>query len=145
MRSTIGPTRAFLYARSNGESQNTPTPIADEQLLRLRKHAQDRSYVVVGEARDVANGNSSSRPGLNAVIGSATCSPPDFDVLLVTDLMRLSRDVRLLGAIARRLTSAGIRVVAIDGPFEWREDGEQILRTAILNLIREWGGCDEED
>ncbi|MBY5448112.1 recombinase family protein [Rhizobium ruizarguesonis] len=145
MRSTIGPTRAFLYARSNGESQNAPTPKADEQLLRLRKHAQDRSYVVVGEARDLARGNSSSRPGLNAVIGSATCSPPDFDVLLVTDFMRLSRDLRLLGAIARRLTSAGIRVVAIDGPFEWREDGEQNLLTAVRNHLREMGEYDEGD
>jgi DNA invertase Pin-like site-specific DNA recombinase len=124
MLPTIGTTRAFLYARSACESQNASMTKADKQLQYLRKGARDRSYVVVGEACDVGtSGNSLSRSGLSAVISSATCTPPIFDVLLVTDLSRFARDIRLLTAITSSLTSAGIRIEVISEPFECRDEG----------------------
>jgi DNA invertase Pin-like site-specific DNA recombinase len=114
MRPTIGPIRAFLYARSASESQNAPTAKADEQLQRLRKHAQERSYVVVCEASDAAHsGNSLSRPGLALVMSQATRTPPAFDVLLTTNSSRLARDARLLMATVSRLIGAGVQIESI--------------------------------
>ncbi|TBZ36421.1 recombinase family protein [Rhizobium leguminosarum bv. viciae] len=115
-RSETGPIRAFLYARSGSEAQNAPTAKADDQLQRLRKYASDRSFVVVGEARDAAkSGASLSRPGLALMMKQATCSPPAFDVLLATDRPRLARGVEVFNAIASRLTGAGIQIEYVDG------------------------------
>lgn len=146
MRPEIGPIRAFLYARSATEAQNAPTARADEQLQRLRMYAQDRSYVVVGEACDAGrSGSSLSRPGLAVLLIQATCTPPTFDVLLVTDECRLARDLKLLTALASRLTGAGIQIEFIDGSVCGDEAAREAEQALIKRLLSITGSRHEED
>lgn len=115
MHPAIGPIRAFLYARSASESQNAPTAKVDEQLQRLRRHAQDCAYIITGEACDVAqSGLSMSRPGLTLVLRQSTCRPLTFDVLLATDRFRLARGIGLFNAIVSDLNSAAIEIEFIE-------------------------------
>ncbi|MBY3517081.1 recombinase family protein [Rhizobium laguerreae] len=128
MRPDVGPTRAFLYARSAVETQGASTPKVDEQLERLRNHAHERSFVVVGEARDAGqSGASLSRPGLELVMRNATSSPPTFDVLLATDIKRLARGAEIFLAITSRLSGAGIQIETADGTYRWREESARNL------------------
>ncbi|TBB53893.1 recombinase family protein [Rhizobium ruizarguesonis] len=138
-RSETGPIRAFLYARSAGETQSAPTANADAQLQLLRKHAYDRSFVVVGEARDAAqSGASLSRPGLTLVMQQATCSPSTFDVLVATDIKRLARGAEVFLAITSRLTGAGIQIETVDGTYEWMgEAAREANRIALQQLLPE--------
>ncbi|WP_082239337.1 recombinase family protein [Rhizobium leguminosarum] len=143
-----GPIRAFLYARSACESQIAPTARANEQLTLLRKHARDRSYVVVGEACDAAqSGIKLSRPGLTMVMSEATCIPPNFDLLLATDHARLARSPELFLAIVSRLTGSGIKIEFLDGIFfeaplgEW-DALEEAFRARVSRYL---GGNGEED
>ncbi|QEE47580.1 recombinase family protein [Rhizobium sp. WL3] len=115
MRPDIIPIRAFLYARSATEVHISPIAKVDEQLQRLRQHAQKLSYVVVGEARDAAkSGKSLSRTGLTSVLRQAACFPATFDVLLTVDRSRLARGIVIFETIASRLTAAGIRIEFAD-------------------------------
>lgn len=123
MRPEISPIRALLYGRSATEDQNAPTARADEQLQRLRQHAQKLSYVVVGEARDAAkSGNSLSRTGLTAVLRQAASVPATFDVLLTVDRSRIARSAGIFEAVAYRLTAAGIRIEFVDEASTLRDE-----------------------
>lgn len=146
MRPEIGPIRAFLYARSAAEAQNAPTARADEQLQRLRMYAQDRSYVVVGEACDAGrSGSSLSRPGLAFLLSQATCTPPTFDVLLATDECRLARDLKLLTALASRLTGAGMQIEFIDAGSVWGDEAAREAEQALIEKILSITGSRHEE
>lgn len=144
MRPVIGSTRAFLYARSASESQDAPTANVDEQLQRLRKHAQDRSYVVVGEASDGAqSGCKFLRPGLILTMHLATRTPPTFDILLVADVFRLARDTRTLLRIRSCLSGRGIRTELVDPPTVLWEATQETPQRALRNFLgMEMGGRD---
>ncbi len=144
----IGPIHAFLYARSATEAQHTPTARADEQLQRLRKYAKDRSYVVVGEACDAGrSGSSLSRAGLAYLLSQATCTPPTFDVLLTADECRLARDLKLLTALASRLTGAGIQIEFVNTGVVWGDEAAREAEQTALQKLSDYsmGRGHEED
>lgn len=142
MRPASVPIRAFLYARSGSESQDAPTAKVDEQLQRLRKYAQDRSYVIVGEASDAAqSGCKFLRLGLILAMHWATRTPPTFDVLLVADVFRLARDTRTLLRIRSCLTGRGIRTELVDPPTVFWEATQETLPKPLGNFLgMEMGG-----
>lgn len=136
MRPVIGPTRAFLDARSASESQNASTAKVDEQLHRLRKHAHDRAYVVVGEAYDNPR-YELLQPGLALVMSLAARTPLAFDVFIVTDVHRLGRDDRSLRLIRSHL---------IVPPIVLWEPTQKTSQGAPRSCSgREEGGRDEEE
>ncbi|RUM13421.1 recombinase family protein [Rhizobium phaseoli] len=143
MRPAINSTRAFLYARSGCESQKATRNVY-EQLQRLRKYSQDRSYVVVGEASDAAeSGYKFLRPGLIVAMHLATRTPPTFDVLLVADVSRLARDARTLLRIRSCLTGRGIRTELVDPPTVLWEATRETPQRALRNFLgMEMGGRD---
>ncbi|MBB4005947.1 recombinase family protein [Allorhizobium taibaishanense] len=145
MRPVIGPTRAFLYARSASESQNASTAKVDEQLHRLRKHAHDRAYVVVGEAYDNPRYDL-LQPGPALVMSLAARAPLAFDVFIVTDVHRLGRDERSLRLIRSHRSGAGIRTELIVPPIVLWEPTQKTSQGAPRSCSgREKGGRDEEE
>lgn len=84
--------RAAIYARYSTELQN-PTSITDQFAL-CRKYAADHNLAVVEEFSDpeMSGREILSRPGAMAMLNSVKLKPKPFDVVIVEDLNRLSRD-----------------------------------------------------
>jgi site-specific DNA recombinase len=95
-------TRFSVDAGLDADSQR------EELIAKLGKE-----YEIVGEYRDVASGTQESqdRPGLKKLLEDA--AKGDFEVLLCSDLTRLTRGLspEFIGAIQK----AGVKIVTTDG------------------------------
>src|SRR6185436_10870827 len=81
---------AAIYARFSTDKQEARS--LDDQLRRCRKFAADRGLEVVAEYQDAAiSGSTLDRVNLQKLLKDAKRG--DFDVVLVDDLSRLSRDL----------------------------------------------------
>lgn len=144
------PVRAVIYARSASERQNAPSAKVDEQLRRLRQHALERSYGIVGEASDASqSGINMSRPGLANVMSAAAAIPQTFDLVLTTDRTRLARNPVLLKEITSFLNSAGIKIEYAEeadlGPLAGGDRRELQWKDHIEDHLRRLGGLGEDD
>lgn len=104
------PKRAFIYGRVARAPQGVEA--AAEQLLKCKAYAADQGLVVVAQAVDApGSGLSDARPGFAALLGAVESGGVEF--VLVTELDRISRDVRALDYVLRSAAKTGVRVVAI--------------------------------
>lgn len=110
--------RAFLYARSATGYQRS----ISVQLAKLRAHAAARTYIVAGEAMDGPGSVMSMRlPGFAIVVGNVWYEPPCFDVLLVGEFCRPTRDIAHADDIISKRAARGIRTEVSGGPrIKWR-------------------------
>ncbi|TAY32394.1 recombinase family protein [Rhizobium leguminosarum] len=142
--------RAVIYARSGSEMQNAPSAKVDEQLRRLRQHALERSYVIVGEASDASQpGTTLSRPGLANVMSGAAAILRTFDLVLTTNGARLARNPMLLKEITSFLNGAGIKIEYADeadlGPLAGGDRQELPRKDRVEDHLRRLGGLGEDD
>src|SRR5690349_19661203 len=101
--------RAAVYARFSTEKQDSRS--IDDQVRRCRQVADQRGWEVVGDYSDAAvSGTHVDRVNLQRLLKDARRR--DFDLVVVDDLSRLSRD---LGAtwqiIFGDLAACGVHVV----------------------------------
>lgn len=98
----------YLYARYSTDRQSESS-IAD-QLRRCRDYAAARGWAVARECTDegISGAALGNRPGLLAVLAELRRG----DVLLVTDLSRLSRS-QDLAPLTERLRFRGVRVIGV--------------------------------
>lgn len=101
--------RAAIYARYSSDAQKA-TSIEDQER-NCRRRADNESWQVVAIFSDEAiSGATSDRPGYQRMQRAALRR--EFDVLILDDLSRLSRDSLECEKVIRKLEFASIRIVS---------------------------------
>ena len=97
------PNRAAIYARvsSEGERQNT-----DRQVVDLQVYAASAGLEVVRVFTEKASGVRDDRPVLAECLD--WCCGGNADILLVSEISRLGRTVKIIVDSVDRLTKAGV-------------------------------------
>ena len=106
--------RCGVYTRFSSDSQH-PASI-DDQLLACRRYAAQQGWQVLGAHEYVDEALSGvgveHRPAYRRLL-AALGSPPPFEVLLVDDLSRLSRDAAEILRLVRLLQGLGVKLISV--------------------------------
>ncbi|WP_347311407.1 recombinase family protein [Defluviimonas sp. SAOS-178_SWC] len=128
--------RAGIYARYSSELQNDRS--VDDQIALCEDFARRSGYTVAGHYADRAMSGTTihGRDGLARLLHDARAGA--FDVVVVEALDRLSRDTEDLAGIHKRLTFAGIDIVAVhDGRADVLQVGIRgLVSTLFINDLR---------
>jgi DNA invertase Pin-like site-specific DNA recombinase len=128
--------RCAIYARYSSDLQS-PASIEDQVRL-CRAHAERQGWTVVATFEDAALSGFGieHRPGYQQLVAAALASPPGFDVILVEDLSRLTRDMAELLRLHHRLRLRGVELVGVsDGIATGRQGGK--VQLAVKGLVNE--------
>jgi DNA invertase Pin-like site-specific DNA recombinase len=134
--------KAAIYARSVTRSQEvTGMSSINQQIAEGRKYGTEQGYIldekhiyqeIIGGKR---NGNHPIFPLLDAL--RAAAKKHEFDVLIITSIDNLARDILFRSMILEELTQAGITVESIDGysldDAAWKQLQE--LKQAVLEKV----------
>jgi DNA invertase Pin-like site-specific DNA recombinase len=104
------PSRAATYIRVNATA-GAPAIVAQKQQVQAFVDAA--GWRLGHVFTDTASGLNSSRAGLRACLDAADAG--EFEILVVADMRRLSRELSVFIDLMDRLESAGVRVVSVDG------------------------------
>lgn len=108
--------RVALYARVSTEEQKEGQTI-DSQIAELERYSKNQGWEVAGVYKDEGwSGPILARPELDRLRDDAAKSL--FNIVLVNDVDRLSRDVTHLGIIKRDLERKGVQVIFTKLPAE---------------------------
>lgn len=119
--------RAAIYARYSTALQSERS--VDDQIDLCRAFAEAQGFVVVGTYADRARSGTTThgRDGLSGLVQDARSGA--FDTIVVEALDRLSRDQEDLAGLHKRLTFAGVEIVAV-------HDGKaDALQVGIRGLV----------
>ena len=134
--------RAAIYCRFSTDRQ-TESSIAD-QLRVCSEYADANGMTVVADLSDegISGAALGNRPGAKALMDAAYGL--QFDVVLVTDLTRLSRSNGDLSKMIDRLVVRGIRVIGIQDGYDSSRPGHKvqagmfgIMGEAFRDMIRD--------
>src|SRR3954447_22258963 len=106
--------RAAIYARFSSDLQRETS--IDDQITEARRYASEQEWTVVEACifTDAAvSGSGLDRPGVHALFAAVAIRPVPFEVLLVDDSSRMSRDLPDAMRVLQDLRFAGIRVIYI--------------------------------
>ncbi len=135
------PCRVALYTRTRDLAVSSSIG----QEIRLRRFLLDHpGWTPVAEYADYGGSGLQTRPGLRRAVADARFG--GFDVLLITAMDRLGRDLTYVAAVLADLDRAGVAVVTADGAFNtWRPLGRFVL--AVLAAQTEFQAAlrDERD
>lgn len=123
--------RAAIYARFSTDLQNDRS--VEDQFALCEEYSQRQGYRIVGRYSDRARTGSTvhGRDGLWRLLDDARSA--QFDVLVVEALDRLSRDQEDLAGIHKRLSFAGIEIMAVhDGRADAIQVGIRGLMSALM-------------
>lgn len=126
--------RVAIYARFSSEGQREAS--IDDQARNGEHYAVSQGWHVVARFDDKAiSGAKRDRPGYQAMLAAA--KRREFDVLVVDDLSRLSRDEIELKQTVRRFRFEGLRIVGVSDGFDTAAKGHKIQATVrgLLNEI----------
>jgi len=127
--------RCAAYARYSSDRQS-PASIQD-QLRKCREHAETNGWqfldlhVYIDEAM---SGGGADRPGYVAMLQAAGRTPRPFDVLLVDDTSRLSRNQGDNAHLFERFNFIGIRIVAVSQGIDSNNEQADVLM-AVHGLV----------
>jgi site-specific DNA recombinase len=123
-------TRCAVYARYSSEKQNSLT--IDQQIRKCREYADPQGLLVLDHciyADEAISGATDDRASLKRLLSAAREKPRPFDVVLVDDTSRMSRDLEHSLGIMKQLKFAGIRVAFISQGFDTSAPQSQTLLT----------------
>ena len=124
------PARCAIYARFSSEKQNALS--IDQQIRKCREYADRTGLRVLDEfifTDQAISGATDDRAGLQQLLTRGKEKPPAFNVILVDDTSRLSRNLPDALRMIERLTFAGIRVVFVSQGFDSSAPQSQTLVT----------------
>jgi DNA invertase Pin-like site-specific DNA recombinase len=127
--------RCAAYARYSSDRQS-PASIQD-QLRKCQEFARRQGWQVLDThvyADQAQSGAGADRPGFVALIQAASRLPRPFDVLLIDDTSRLSRNRAESAKAYERLEYFGIRVVAVSQGIDTENDQAEVL-VAVHELV----------
>ena len=124
--------RCATYARfSPGENQREAS--IHDQLRKCRDYADSKGWTILSEhiySDQHMSGAGIDRPGLNRLLECAfRKGQAAFDVVLVDDTSRLSRDLADAIRISQRLRFEGIRLVAVSQNIDTADDQSDVMFT----------------
>ena len=122
--------RCAAYARYSSDLQS-PSSIED-QLRKCREYATLHGFQFLDQhvfVDQAISGVGFDRPGLRALLAAATSEARPFDVILVDDSSRLSRDTKDALAIFEKLNFAGIRLIAVSQGIDSQDEQAHVLVT----------------
>src|SRR5919107_1086 len=132
--------RAVLYCRqSDSGGDGVDSLSIESQELRLRQYAESQGWSVLTVERDAdLRGwqDEDERPGLAAALRHAE---EDGDVLLVWDLSRLARKLRIQENIVARLDDAGVEERTRQMSVDIRRSLRQRAQTGLWHGIVPYG------
>src|SRR5262249_58026845 len=128
--------RCAIYARYSSDLQS-PTSIEDQHRL-CRAYAERQGWTVVSVFEDAALSGFGieHRLGYQQLLAAALSSPATFDVVLVEDLSRLTRDMAELMRLRRRLRLRGIDLVGVSDGIATGGQGAK-MHLAVKGLVNE--------
>jgi site-specific DNA recombinase len=105
--------RCAVYARYSSDLQS-PTSITG-QLRVCEAFAERQGWTVVARFEDAALSGFGveHRPGYRGLVAAALQSPPSFDLVLVEDVSRLTRDLSEVLRLYHRLRLKGVDLVGV--------------------------------
>src|SRR5262245_14120249 len=106
--------RTAAYARYSSDRQH-PASI-QAQLRKCRECAAEHQWEFQDDqvyTDEAVSGAGADRPGLLKLMAAAGQRPRPFDVLLVDDTSRLSRNMGDVARLAERLKFDGVRIIAV--------------------------------
>lgn len=113
--------RTAAYARFSSDQQRDAS--LEDQLRNCRAYCARMGWPAPIEFSDAAmSGARSDRPGYQRLLAQA----PQFDVILVDDLSRLSRDSIEAQTVVKRLTFAGVRLLGVSDGVDTGRKGHGI-------------------
>ena len=125
--------RTAAYARYSSDMQREAS--LDDQLRNIRARCAREGWQEPTVYSDAAiSGARNDRPGYRMLLEDANRRA--FDVLLVDDLSRLSRDKDDTGKAIKRLTFAGVRIIGVSDGTDTAREGHE-LETGIRAVIGE--------
>lgn len=126
--------RAAVYSRFSTDRQNESS-IAD-QLRVCSEHAARQGWQVLQHFSDegISGAAMGNRPGVRRLLEALLARR--FDVLLVTDLSRLSRSIGDLNKAIDRLVAKGVRVIGVQDGYDTARRGHK-LQAGLSGIIGE--------
>ena len=125
--------RAVLYCRYSSEKQTEQS--IEGQLAACHDYARQHGYVVVGEYIDRAlSAKSDNRPEFLRMIEDS--SKKDFDIILVYQLDRFSRNRYDSAVYKTKLKKNGVRVLSARENIA--DDASGVLMEAVLEGMAEY-------
>ena len=121
--------RAAIYARISTDKQNPLSPADQER--KCREYA-DRNGIIVLDGQvyvDELSGVGMDRPCLQKLLLAAFAPARPFDTILVDDTSRLSRSTEDVLSIYRRLSFAGMQLIAVSQNIDILQDQAETLLT----------------
>jgi site-specific DNA recombinase len=122
--------KCTAYARYSSDRQS-PASIQD-QLRKCRDFAERKEWDFEEErvfTDEALSGAGSDRPGLLRLLDAASRVPRPFDVVLVDDTSRLSRNIGDVMRIVETLNFRGIRLVAVSQGIDSENEQSDVLMT----------------
>lgn len=115
--------RAAAYVRYSSDAQREAS--LEDQLRNIRKWCARHDIADPAVYSDAAiSGARDDRPGYRSLLSEVTSG--HFDLLLVDDLSRLSRDSTETGRVIKRLKFAGVRLVGVSDGVDTSRKGHKI-------------------
>ncbi|HZW19497.1 MAG TPA: recombinase family protein, partial [Luteimonas sp.] len=112
--------RVAAYARYSSDSQRDAS--LEDQLRNCRSYAERQGWPAPIPYTDAAmSGARNDRPGYLRLLADAG----RFDVILIDDLTRLSRDSVEATKATRRMTFAGVRVIGVSDGLDTGRKGHK--------------------
>jgi site-specific DNA recombinase len=117
--------RVAFYARFSSDLQRAAS--IEDQFRNCRKRADAEGWSIVAEFADEAiSGSDNRRPQYLAMLQAA--ARKEFDILIVDDLSRLTRDNVEQETTMRRLEFQGIRIIATSDGYDSQSKSRKIQR-----------------
>ncbi len=120
--------RCACYTRFSTDKQ---TPIsAEDQIRKCREFAEAKGWTLLEPhlyADEAISGAGSDREGLKHLIAAAKSQPRPFDVILVDDTSRLSRNVGDASRIREELGFVGVRIIAVSQGIDSQDEQAEVL------------------
>jgi site-specific DNA recombinase len=127
-------TKAVIYSRFSTDRQNESS--ITDQVRICTEHALGQGWKILQHYEDqgISGAALGNRPGVRRMLEAALAQR--FDVLLVTDLSRLSRSQGDLSKEIDRLVAKGIRVIGVQDGYDSARRGHK-LQAGLSGIIGE--------
>jgi site-specific DNA recombinase len=120
--------RCACYTRFSTDKQ-TPISIED-QIRKCREFAEAKGWTLLEHhlySDEAVSGAGADRDGLRCLIAAAKSLPRPFDVILVDDTSRLSRNVGDAARIREQLGFLGVRIIAVSQGIDSQDEQSEVL------------------
>lgn len=129
--------RCAIYARYSSDLQRETS--IDDQARLCRQYAERQGWEITAtfEDRAVSGSSVETRPGYQMLMKAALSTPSPFEVILVEDLSRLTREIRESDTLYRRLRLRGIDLVGVADGVDTSRRGASIhiALKGVMNAV----------